>query len=76
MSPLFAASRFGENWAWDENIETVTLLVEYGADIDHMVTKNEENMTSTYIAAFAGHTKSALYSLVRCFNPTPWLNYK
>lgn len=61
MSALIAASRFGKSWAWDKNIETVKVLVEYGANVNHVAIRNGERITPAYIAAFAGHSKTALY---------------
>jgi len=60
-SALLAAARYGKSWHWDQNIDTVKLLVEHGANIDFKYSNNGKVMTPTYIAAYAGHTKTAIY---------------
>jgi|CEGF01.1.fsa_nt_gi TPR repeat protein len=62
VSALVAAARYGRSWQWDENIHTVQSLVEYGADINKPSKgKDGKLFTPAYIAAFAGHTKTAVY---------------
>jgi TPR repeat protein len=60
-SVLFAASRYGRQFHWDENIEVVKLLVKYGADVNHKSFQNSEVLTPAYIAALFHHTKTALF---------------
>jgi TPR repeat protein len=60
-SPLFAASRFGRQLRWDDNIEIVKLLVNNGANIQYKSIQNNEVLSSVYIAALYHHLKTALF---------------
>lgn len=62
MSALLAASRFGKSWRWDGNLKTVKLLVANGADLNYKYRHRSGKVaTPAYIAAYAGHTKTATY---------------
>jgi hypothetical protein len=67
MSPLFAAARYGKHWAYDQNLETVKLLVEAGADLNFKVKVKVDGKDETpaSIAAYQGHVKTAKYLVSR-----------
>lgn len=60
-SALFAASRYGRQFRWDENIKIVQLLVKYGANIDYISIQNNVPLSSAYIAALYHHIETSLY---------------